>query len=118
MQRLTKWAARIEAPQEAPRLLAEAFRQMASGRPRPVALEVPMDVLAAEAWLATDRVTPTPIAPPEPDPEGVERAAALLNAATAPMIFAGGGAQGASPLVRQLAERPARRWSPAGWARA
>jgi acetolactate synthase I/II/III large subunit len=105
MQRLTKWAARIEAPQEAPRLLAEAFRQMASGRPRPVALEVPMDVLAAEAWLATDRVTPTPIAPPEPDPEGVERAAALLNAATAPMIFAGGGAQGASPLVRQLAER-------------
>ena len=105
MQRLTKWAARIEAPQDVSRLLAEAFRQMATGRPRPVALEVPMDVLAAEAWLAADDVAPTPVAPPEPDPEGIERAAALLNAATAPMIFAGGGAQGASALVRQLAER-------------
>ncbi len=105
MQRLTKWAARIEAPQDVPRLLAEAFRQMATGRPRPVALEVPMDVLATEAWFAADDVAPTSIAPPEPDPEGIERAAALLNAATAPMIFAGGGAQGASALVRQLAER-------------
>jgi acetolactate synthase-1/2/3 large subunit len=104
MRRLTKWAARVEAPQDVPRLLAEAFRQMATGRPRPVALEVPMDVLAAEGWLAADDVAPPPVAPPEPDPEGIERAAALLNAATAPMIFAGGGAQDASPLVRQLAE--------------
>ena len=48
MQRLTKWAARIEAPHEAPRLIAEAFEQMQTGRPRPVALEIPMDVLAQE----------------------------------------------------------------------
>src|ERR671919_2468343 len=52
MQRLTKWAARIEAPEAAPRLIAEAFEQMRTGRPRPVALEIPMDVLAQEAMVA------------------------------------------------------------------
>jgi acetolactate synthase-1/2/3 large subunit len=105
MQRLTKWAARIEAPHEAPHLVAEAFAQMARGRPRPVALEVPMDVLAAEAWLAGGGVAPLPIESPVPDPEAIERAAELLNAAARPMIFVGGGAQGASPEVRALAER-------------
>src|SRR5919106_3529561 len=58
MQRLTKWAARIEAPQDAARLVAEAFAQMATGRPRPVALEMPMDVMAADAWLEVDPVAP------------------------------------------------------------
>jgi acetolactate synthase I/II/III large subunit len=103
MQRLTRWAARIEAPEEAGRLVAEAFAQMATGRPRPVALEMPMDVMAREAWVGG--AAPRPVANPEPDPEALERAADLLNGAARPMIFAGGGAQGASPEVRALAER-------------
>ncbi|HEX5796606.1 MAG TPA: thiamine pyrophosphate-binding protein, partial [Geminicoccaceae bacterium] len=105
MQRLTKWAARIEAPQDAARLVAQAFAEMATGRPRPVALEMPMDVMAQEAWLEIDPVAPAPVRAPEPDPDAIERAAALLNGAERPMIFAGGGAQGASPEVRELAER-------------
>ena len=51
MQRLTKWAARIEAPEDACDLVAEAFEKMLRGRPRPVALEMPMDVMAREAWI-------------------------------------------------------------------
>ncbi|HLT01183.1 MAG TPA: thiamine pyrophosphate-dependent enzyme, partial [Geminicoccaceae bacterium] len=105
MQRLTKWAARIEAPQDAPRLIAEAFAHMRTGRPRPVALEIPMDVLAQEAWLGPERPHPSALAHPEPDPEALERAAALLNRAERPMIFVGGGAQDASAQVRALAER-------------
>ncbi|HZA65922.1 MAG TPA: thiamine pyrophosphate-binding protein, partial [Geminicoccaceae bacterium] len=105
MQRLTKWAARIEAPHEAPRLIAEAFEQMEIGRPRPVALEIPMDVLAQEAWLAVDIPRARRAANPEPDPEAIERAAALLNGAARPMIFVGGGAQDASAQARELAER-------------
>ena len=104
MARLTKWAARIEAPHEAGPLLAEAFAKMRSGRPRPAALEVPMDVLAQEAWLG-EVASRAEIANPEPDPEAIERAAALLDGAARPMIFAGGGAQGASAQVRALAER-------------
>jgi acetolactate synthase I/II/III large subunit len=105
MRRLTKWAARIDAPQDAARLVAEAFAQMASGRPRPAALEVPMDVMARQAWVSTERVERPAATPPEPDPEALARAAALLNGARKPMIFVGGGAAGASPLVRELAER-------------
>ena len=105
MQRLTKWAARVEAPHDAPRLIAEAFEQMRTGRPRPVALEIPMDVLAAEAWLAAEMPRARKIADPEPDPAALERAAALLNRAGRPMIFVGGGAQDVSAQVRELAER-------------
>jgi acetolactate synthase I/II/III large subunit len=105
MQRLTKWAARIEAPHEAPRLIAEAFEQMRTGRPRPVALEIPMDVLAQEGWLAADMPRARRVANAEPDPEAIERAATLLNGAARPMIFVGGGAQDASAQVRDLAER-------------
>jgi acetolactate synthase-1/2/3 large subunit len=105
MQRLTKWATRIEAPHEAPRLIAEAFEQMRTGRPRPVALEIPMDVLAEEAWLTAKMPQARMTAGPEPDPEALERAATLLNSAVRPMIFVGGGAQDASTQVRALAER-------------
>ena len=105
MRRLTKWAARIEAPQDAARLVGEAFAQVARGRPRPVALEMPMDVMAAEAWVEDEPVAPVAVRGPAPDPEALEQAAALLNGAARPMIFVGGGAQGASVEVRALAER-------------
>ncbi len=105
MQRLTRWAARIEAPEEAGRLVAQAFAEMTRGRPRPAALEMPMDVMAREAWVETHPLAAPPAGAPEPDPEALERAAALLNGAKRPMIFAGGGAQGASAEVRAIAER-------------
>jgi len=105
MQRLTKWAARINAPQDASRLVAEAFAQMTSGRPRPVALEVPMDVMAQQAWVGGSLAVGVVAAEPEPDPRAVKTAAALLNGAQKPMMFVGGGAQNASVEVRDLAER-------------
>jgi acetolactate synthase-1/2/3 large subunit len=44
--RITKWADRIPAPDRVPTYLARAFRIMLSGRPGPVFLEVPWDVLS------------------------------------------------------------------------
>ena len=49
LESVTKWAARATSPAEIPGLVREAFRQLRSGRPRPVALEVPPDVLEAQA---------------------------------------------------------------------
>ena len=57
---LTKWAARIDHPTEAADKTAEAFRQLRTGRPRPVALEMAMDVMAAEAEIALPEAAPTP----------------------------------------------------------
>src|SRR5919197_306682 len=41
LRTLTKWSARASTPDEIPRLVSEAMRQLRSGRPRPVGLEVP-----------------------------------------------------------------------------
>lgn len=103
LQRLTKWAARIEAAAEAPGLVQEAFRQMRNGRPRPVGLECPMDV-----WLRRAPMR-LPDAPAEPDEwpvdeDAVEAAARLLGAAERPLIIVGGGALGASEEVRRVGE--------------
>ncbi|HMD59358.1 MAG TPA: thiamine pyrophosphate-binding protein, partial [Steroidobacteraceae bacterium] len=46
---LTKWSERINHPTEAPAVMAEAFRQLASGRIRPVAVEAPWDVFGMKA---------------------------------------------------------------------
>ena len=49
IRHLTKWAERIEQPEDAPGQIAEAFRQLRTGRPRPVEVEMAMDVMAMQA---------------------------------------------------------------------
>ena len=99
----TKWAARVEHPAQAPGLVAEAFRQMRQGRPGPAVLEMPWDVF-------TQRAAISPVAPyagpwvPPPDTDVAEAAARLLAGSNFPMIFVGGGAQGASESILELAE--------------
>ena len=103
LRSLTKWAERIRSPQEAPALVSEAFRQLRSGRPRPVALECPLDVwprigpVELPAAPAAASLLPT-------DLDAVEAAAKLLGAAERPLIVVGGGAQGASAEVAAVAE--------------
>ncbi len=104
LRTLTKWAARIEHPAEAPALVAEAFRQMGSGRPRPVSLEMPWNVFNQQAPV--DVTGPVPPGPEvRPDPELIERAAQLIATAQNPMIMVGSGAMDAGQEVLALAER-------------
>ncbi len=103
LQRLTKWAARIEHPAHAPHMVNEAFRYMTTGRPRPVALEMAPDIMTQVA----DVDLPDPAALPEPivaDPDLIAKAAELLGNAQNPMILLGGGAVHAAEEVRELAE--------------
>ncbi|HVC56455.1 MAG TPA: thiamine pyrophosphate-dependent enzyme [Stellaceae bacterium] len=101
---LTKWAARISHPTETGKLVNEAFRQLADGRPRPVALEMPLDIMALEGEVALPAID-TPLPPPPPDAELIARAAALLAGAKQPMIYVGSGAAEAGAEVLALAER-------------
>jgi acetolactate synthase-1/2/3 large subunit len=103
LRSLTKWADRSNSPAEVPGHIQEAFNQMLSGRPRPVGLEIPMDVLAGEGEVDVNLQGLVP-QKPELDEEAVEQAAKKLGKAKAPLIFVGSGAQGASALVRHLAE--------------
>jgi acetolactate synthase I/II/III large subunit len=103
LQRLTKWAARIEHPTQIGKLVNEAFRQLRDGRPRPVGLEIPPDVLALETEIALPGAeAPPPIT--EPDPDLVDKVAALLAAAKKPLLFVGGGAVDAADEVLAIAE--------------
>jgi acetolactate synthase I/II/III large subunit len=100
---LTKWAARADHPNEAPDMVREAFRQLSTGRIRPVEIEMAMDVLGQSAELEIGAPTIAP-PPPEPDPELITNAAKLLGGAKRPLIFAGGGAVDAGPELLALAE--------------
>ena len=100
---LTKWAARIDHGTEAPAKVEEAFRQLSTGRVRPVGLEMAPDVLHAESEIELRRpVAPEP--PPEPDPELIAKAAEMLGKARNPMIAVGGGVFGAGEELLALAE--------------
>jgi len=101
---LTKWAARIGHPTEAGALVNEAFRQLAQGRPRPVALEMPLDIMAMNTAVDLPQPGEAPV-PPAPDPERIEQAAKLLSQAKAPLIYVGSGAMEAGAEVLALAER-------------
>ena len=104
LRSLLKWVERIEHPSQASHLTARAFQEMLSGRPGPVALEMPWDQFTASAEITPQ--DPLPLHPkPHPDPERIAALAKLLNEAKAPMLWVGGGAQHASAEIRALAER-------------
>ena len=100
---LTKWARRVESPAEVPGLLGEALSAMRSHRPRPVGLEVPLNVLSGKAEFDDNPVS-LELHAPEIDVDAVEEAARLLGEAQRPVIFVGGGASEAAAEIRTLAE--------------
>ncbi|SCM75171.1 Acetolactate synthase, large subunit [uncultured Pleomorphomonas sp.] len=102
LRRLTKWSARIERVEDAPALVNEAFRQMLTGRPGPVALEMAWDSMAETAVVEPPDAAVIP-APSEPDAAAIDTAARLLVSARRPMIMTGSGAQHAAEEVRALA---------------
>jgi acetolactate synthase-1/2/3 large subunit len=103
LRTMTKWAERIERPQDAPGLVAQAFQVMAAGRKQPVGLEIAPDILQARADV--DDAAPLPALEQRLDEDAIGRAAQLMEKAERPLIFVGGGALDAGPEVRALAER-------------
>ncbi|MCB1688119.1 MAG: hypothetical protein KDI33_06520 [Halioglobus sp.] len=103
IRHITKWAERIDHPSQAPRIVGEAFRQMACGCPRPVEIEMPMDVMALEAAVELLPALASHCVPPV-DPAQIDAAVALLQSAKKPLIYVGSGAMNASHEVLQLAE--------------
>lgn len=103
LSRLTKWAGRVTSAETAQSQMETAFREMQSGRPRPVGIEVPMDVWNSKADLDAMTVA-VPDAPPKASQADIDAAADLIEKAERIMIVVGGGAQDASAEVKALAE--------------
>jgi len=86
-----------------PEVIARAFAAFDAGRPGPVHVEIPIDVITAPVDFAIDR--PARVARPGPDPEAVARAARALAAARRPLMVLGGGCVEAAAEARTVAER-------------
>jgi len=91
-------------PDELPQVLARAFTVFNSERPGPVHIEIPLDIITAEA--AHLDISPFSLpSPPGPAPVIIQRAIALLACAKRPLIVIGGGCKNATAEVIAVAER-------------
>ncbi len=104
IRHLTKWAERINHPSQTPELMAQAFTELRSGRPRPVEIEMPMDVMGTEAEVAPARFAAA-AEPPPLDMDLIKAAVRVLTTAKRPMIVIGSGVLNAVPEVLAVAER-------------
>jgi acetolactate synthase I/II/III large subunit len=111
---VTKWQATVPDAATMPALVRQAFREATTGRPGPVALFLPQDVLdgpagadLAMAWqLSSQRYGRFPAFRPLPEPADVRAGAQVLARAQRPFILAGGGVlhSGAGQDLVALAE--------------
>lgn len=91
-------------PQELPQVLARAFAIFNSARPRPVHIEIPIDVITAPAGCLKPQAAALP-SRPQADPAQLAAAAARMRQAERPLLLLGGGCIDADPAaVRALAE--------------
>jgi thiamine pyrophosphate-dependent acetolactate synthase large subunit-like protein len=102
MGQLVRWSRRVRSADEAAAAVTDAFGSFTGARPRPVHIEIPIDVLE-QSWAGQPR-TAAKAPAPEADSTAVGRVAEVLAAAAAPMIIAGGGAVDAQRELTALAE--------------
>jgi acetolactate synthase-1/2/3 large subunit len=101
----TKWRQTIMQVADAPRIVHEAFVQLRSGRPRPVAIDMPWDTMEEEVDVTLPAVPAHPPRPAAPAAD-LDRAADMLLRAQRVAIYAGGGVHlsGANAALAALAE--------------
>ncbi|NNC72019.1 MAG: thiamine pyrophosphate-binding protein [Sphingomonadaceae bacterium] len=101
---IAKWAAKIDDAARIPEYVARAWSTASSGRPGPVVLALPEDMLCDEVD-ALDRPKTTRPAQ-HPDPEAMESLMGLIKDASSPIAIVGGAdwCSGTSHYFRQFAE--------------
>jgi acetolactate synthase-1/2/3 large subunit len=102
---MAKWAVEIDRPERIPELVARAFRVALQGRPGPVVIALPENMLTETAAVAdAPRVEP---AVSWPAPADIERLGAMLASAKAPIVILGGSGwtTAAAAGIARFAER-------------
>lgn len=90
---IAKWTVEIDDAKRVPELVQRAFRVVQTGRPGPVIVSLPEDMLMDEALMTFGPATQKPEPTPSPDElKGFEQ---LLKNAKKPIVIAGGGVRGA-----------------------
>ena len=100
---VTSLAIRAYTPKDVRDGVARAFASFASGRPRPVYLEIPLDLLkqpAGDGWHVRNAATKA-----TPSAQQIAAAVKKINAAKRPVILLGGGALHAGAAAIAIAEK-------------
>lgn len=102
---ITKWAIRVDRSDLIVESLRQAFTIARSGKPGPVLIDIPQDILAADIEFPDYRPVGRPLRI-RGDRDAIKAAAAALATAARPLIVSGGGAIAADAAaeVRQIAE--------------
>lgn len=101
LKQLTKHTAVVHDPASAATEIQHAVNAVHSDLPRPVSIEVPVDVWGSPA--AGSIAAPT-VSMPSPNSEDIEKAAAIIASAERPLFVVGSGAYEANESVTELAE--------------
>lgn len=103
---VVEWARRVETAAEAVEAVHDAVELFRTGRPRPVVIEVPLNILELAEEIAPSLLEArAPQAPAPLDEAAIESAIALLDGAQQPVILYGGGSLDAGDQLVALAER-------------
>ena len=100
---ICKWSMTVHRPDRLAELVARGLRIATSGRPGPVMLALPADILGEEVPAAGTWNPPSP-ARPVPGPDDAGFVARRLSEARRPVVVAGGGAQGAREALVSFSE--------------
>ena len=102
---ITKWTVEIDNPVRIPELVQRAFRIAQTGRPGPVVISLPEDLLTKEATMEFQNPTVRPC--PAPSQKEIKLVEAYMQKAERPLIIAGGGVKiaGAEDTLVQFAEK-------------
>lgn len=88
---IAKWVVEINDSRQVPRVMTRAFHLARSGRPGPVVVSLPRDMLEENAEISM--IDPYPAARPNPDLKLIEEMVGRINAARKPMLLVGSGTQ-------------------------
>ncbi len=97
---MAKWVAQIDDTSRIPEYLSRAWKTALSGRPGPVVLALPEDMLSGEAAVAD--LVPTPVAMPAPEPGAIADLGARLAQAKKPLMLVGGPGWSAEVAVKAM----------------
>jgi acetolactate synthase-1/2/3 large subunit len=106
---VTKHNYLVTDPAQLVDIMREAFYIARTGRPGPVLVDIPSDISLGQVPFPVRNIEGLDAyEPPQRLPSGdIERAADMINASEAPILYIGGGviSSGAAPLIRELAEK-------------
>ena len=102
---IAKWVIEINDPKQIPQIMTRAFHLARSGRPGPVVVSLPRDVIEENADITM--IDPFQVVRPSPDPAAMESLVGRINGARKPVLLVGSGTQysGAWQEVIDFAEK-------------